>query len=125
MRPDQYERLQTLNEELTDVLIAEADPATWPGADTPAREMTKEQRGDRYWVKKNAFATVSLIARVQGLVGAMQADSNRGAGAALVNEGDRLLDEEVDAAEKEAKALMARLGGAGKAEFDKRVRGKA
>jgi hypothetical protein len=125
MREDQYTRLQALSEQLTDILIGEADPTTWPGKDTPLAEMTTNQRGDRYWCKKNAFATVSLLGRVHNLVGAIQTASNAGAGAAAVNEDEANLDAEVRAAEAEAQQLLKRLAGEGKAEFDKRVRGKA
>jgi hypothetical protein len=125
MRQDQYERLQALSEQLADVFIQEGDPANWPGAGVAPAELSKDQRGDRYWCKKNAFATVSLIQRVGGLVAIIQDNSNAGAGAAVVNEEEASLDAEVKAAEAMAKELMERLAGKGKAEFDKRVRGKA
>lgn len=126
MRQDQYERLQSLSEELADVFVVEATPANWPGANTPPAEMTKDQRGDRYWVKKNAFATISLIHRIGNLVTLIQDNSNAGRGGAEVQEGERLLDEEVAAAEAEGKRLLSQtLRNAGKPEFDKRVHGKS
>lgn len=123
MRPDQYERLQSLCERLTEAFLVEAEPANWPGAGVAPADMSKADRGDAYWCKKNAFATLSLIHRVSGLV--VQTDSARGNSPGAVQEEEASLDAEVKAAEAEAKRLMDRLAGKGKAEFDKRVRGKA
>lgn len=125
MRQDQYERLQALEEKLTDVFLGEAEPEAWPGAGLPVATMDKNTRGDRYWCKKNAVATLSLIQRVGTLIGQVQ-----GAGAGTTPpavEGDEQqdqLDDEVASAEKEAERLMRRLQGEGKAEFDKRVHGR-
>jgi hypothetical protein len=126
MRIDQYERLQALSEKLTDVFLDEADPEAWPGAGIPLATMDKATRGDRYWSKKNAAATVMLIGRVESLVGTIQADSNGGTGAAGVTDADSELDAEIAAAEKEAERLLNKVGeGARKAQFDKRAHGKA
>lgn len=125
MRADQYERLQSLSERLTEVFLIEGEPDNWPGAGVPPAELTKAERGDRYWSKKNAFATISLIHRVGGLVATIQTDSARGSGAAAVHEEEASLDAEVREAEALAKQLMDRLAGRGKAEFDKRVRGSS
>lgn len=75
MRQDQFERLQEIIEKLTDVLIDEADPATWPGAGMAPTAMDAKTRGDRYWTKKNAAATLALNMRCINLVGVIQ---NRG-----------------------------------------------
>jgi hypothetical protein len=126
MRQDQYERLQALSEQLTDVFIDEADPEKWPGAGIPLATMDKATRGDRYWSKKNAAATVMLIGRVESLVGSIQQDSNQGHGAAGVSDTESELDQEIAAAEKEAATLLNKVGeGARKAAFDKRAHGKA
>src|SRR3546814_15236616 len=75
--------------------------------------MSKDQRGDRYWCKKNAVATIALTIRIGSLVGAIQ---RRGEVSPPVGEGEGaedtsagLLDAEVSAAEKEARPLMARF----------------
>ena len=124
MRDDQYLRLQALSEQLTDVFLEEADPEQWPGAGMPLQSMDKATRGDRYWSKKNAAATVMLIGRVENLVGSIQQDSNAGHGASAVTDADEQLDEEIAAAEKEASRLLNKVGeGARKAAFDKRALG--
>ncbi len=87
--------------------------------------MTQTPRGDRYWSKKNAFATISLVHRVSSLVTVIRTNSAAGTGAAQVQDDERLLDEEINAAEAEARKLMDRMAKDGrKKEFDKRVHGQ-
>lgn len=124
MRQDQFERLQSLSEKLTDVFLEEADSDMWPGAGVPLQSMDKATRGDRYWSKKNAAATVMLIGRVENLVGSIQLDSQAGLGAAQVSDGESELDAEIASAEKEAaKLLDDAMNKARKTSFDKRVHG--
>jgi len=72
MRQDQFERLQQLEERLIDVAIEEADPDQWPGKGVAVAAMDQQTRGDRYWVKKNAVATISLAQRVGVLMSSVQ-----------------------------------------------------
>ena len=128
MRQDQYEKLQALTEKLTDTFLEEANPDAWPGKGVEIATMDQQTRGDRYWCKKNAAATLSVIIRTTSLVGIIQ---QRAAGGADVpKEGgeaqDDSLDAEIKAAEKEAERLINKaLHASAKAEFDKRVHGKA
>ena len=128
MRQDQYEKLQALSERLTDTFLEEGDPDRWPGHGIGVAAMDKQTRGDRYWCKTNAVATLSLIDRVGRLTGDIQAASAAGAGSSAVPEGDgdeSSLDAEINAAEKEAAKLLNQIHDqAKKAEFDKRVHGK-
>lgn len=68
MREDQIQRLKDLSEKLAEVVLQEADPDLWPGAGVPIADMTNEQRGNRYWSKKNAAATFSLLERTHSLL---------------------------------------------------------
>lgn len=68
MRQDQIQRLKDLSEKLADVVLEEADPNTWPGSGVPLAAITQEERGNRYWCKKNAAATFSLLERTQSLL---------------------------------------------------------
>jgi hypothetical protein len=87
--------------------------------------MDKETRGNLYWSKKNAAATVMLIGRVESLVDIIQRDSGKGEGTGAVGETDDELDTEIDAAEKEAARLLDKVQqNARKTQFDKRVHGK-
>lgn len=126
MRQDQFDKLQALSERLTDVALDEADPDQWPGAGWKPSELTKEQRGDRYWSKKNAVATFSLIGRIHQLTDHIrEASAGGGADAGAVKEPEEDLDAEINAAEKEAAKLLDKMQrGARKQEFDKRVHGK-
>jgi hypothetical protein len=61
MRPDQLARLDDLAKDLADVFLAEADPTEWSGYGKPAADMSQQERGDRYWCKKNAMATAGVL----------------------------------------------------------------
>lgn len=129
MRQDQYEKLQALTEKLTDVFLQEAEPSKWPGANTEPTSWDQQTRGDRYWMKKNAAATLTVIMKTANLVGVIQ---QRGAGGeeggAAVDEEkpeEDTLDAEIKAAEKEAARLLSQIQkGTAKAAFDKKVHGK-
>jgi len=126
MRQDQYEKLQALSERLTDVFLDEAEPEKWPGHNIEPGAMDQKTRGDRYWCKKNAVATLTLVGRVAGLTDLIQKQSNAGNGAAGVTEEEATLDAEINAAEKEAAKLLDQLQRRSKkGEFDKRVHGKS
>ena len=126
MRQDQYEKLQALSERLTDVFLDEAEPEKWPGHNIEPGAMDQKTRGDRYWCKKNAVATLTLVGRVAGLTDLTQKQRNAGNGAAGVTEEEATLDAEINAAEKEAAKLLDQLQRRSKkGEFDKRVHGKS
>lgn len=119
MRPDQIARLAGLSEELADVMFDEATPSHWPAHGIPLSEMTTEDRGNRYWCKKNAAATMSLLVRVETL----RIDTMSNGGQGRYENG--MLDDEIKKAEKEASKLVDELmTGKGKANFNKRVYGK-
>lgn len=127
MRQDQFESLQALTEKLTDVFLDEANPETWPGHGITAGQMDQQTRGDRYWVKKNAAATLTVIMKTTSLIGVIQQRSAAGAPEGVQPDTDEPdgLDGEIRAAEKEAQRLLSKIGGAtSKEAFDKRVHGK-
>lgn len=68
MTPDQLQKLRDRAELLVDIFLEESDPTTWPGNGVPVAEMSKQVRGDRYWCKKNAVATLAAAHRVSALV---------------------------------------------------------
>lgn len=101
MRQDQIERMRDLVEKLADVVLEEADPDTWPGAGIPLSDMTQEERGNRYWCKKNAAGTFSLLERSQSLLNdAGDPKRNRG------ESGDEDLDKQIAAKEREAQRVL-------------------
>lgn len=119
MTPEQIERLAKLSEDMAEVMFEEATPSNWPAHGVPLPEMTKEERGDRYWCKKNAAATMSLLCRIESLRG-----DNRERGDDPEKQA-KLLDEEIKAAEKEAQNLVnSFVKQTGKAQFIKNVTGK-
>lgn len=126
MRQDQFEKLQALHESLTDLFLDEADPKQWPGAGIALVSMDKNTRGDRYWSKKNAVATIALMQRIQSLVDVVRERSAAGDDAPeAVTQPQEDLDADIEAAEREAKKLLSGVqNSAAKAAFNKRVHGK-
>ena len=104
MRLDQLERLRKLQERITDVFLEEAEPKTWPKTDT------KDGRGDRYWLKKNATASLAIIGRIENLLALRD---GRVAGGPTPGEQEKKdeanLEREIQDAEKEAAALGANV----------------
>lgn len=112
MRDDQYIRLQSLGEKLTDQFLFEADPVNWPADGVHPKDMTQEDRGNRYWCKKNAVATVSLTLRIESLLGKLQGSLLNPATPGAPEGEDAaqgLLDAEIAEAERQAKALLKRM----------------
>lgn len=99
MRDDQIERLKGLAEEIGEVFIEEADPRNWSGAGMVLSDMDKDQRGGRYFDKKNAIQTGTLLARVLDL-----AERDQRSVDMKVPEEDA--DAEIKQYEKKAKELL-------------------
>lgn len=102
MRPDQLARLSALSEKLADKVLDEADPETWPGAGVMLADMTKQERGDSYWCKKNAAMTLSLLLRIENIQLSAMKSCQLGE-----SDGDDA-DSEIDKAEARAAKLLAR-----------------
>lgn len=105
MYEDYRTRLTALSDKLTNVVIEEADPDNWSGSKKPVKELTKDERGDRYWDKKNAAASLTLLIKVHSLIG-MQ---SRGATGENTDDDDFGLAQQVAKAEKEATAIIERV----------------
>lgn len=121
MRKDQIERMQEISEKLADVFLEEADPDQWPGNGKPIDKLSPAERGDRYWSKKNAAATLVVIMKTVNIVDTIQRNGKPPG----ENEGGDDTDKEIKAAEREAAKVLERIqSGAGKAEFTKRAHGK-
>ncbi|MNJ26950.1 hypothetical protein D3C77_214430 [compost metagenome] len=105
MRDDQIVRLQAMTERLGEVVINEIDPNQWPGAGKGLADLTQQERGDRYWCKKNAAATMTLLLKVVNIAGLL----NRQKPAPDAGSGVDELDGELAAAEREAQAIIDRM----------------
>jgi len=118
MRQDQIERLQQLEERLIDVYLDEADPDNWPGVGTMGEQLTKQQRGDRFWEKKNAIATVALAQETRKLI----ANDKAALGRDPYSDGE--MDRKIHDAEKRAAELVKKVqDGTARAGFLKRAAG--
>lgn len=69
MHEDYKTRLTALCDKLTGVVLTESNPDNWPGAGKASADLTKDERGDRYWEKKNAAATLTLLVKIHSLIG--------------------------------------------------------
>jgi hypothetical protein len=108
MRADQLQRLRELSEGLADAFLLEADPAEWSGNGKPPAELTKQERGDRYWCKKNAMATGGVLRYTLDLLKHQETGAQFGSPAEeAAREVD--LDRKIADAEKRAEAAVARV----------------
>lgn len=99
MREDQRKRLKQLSENLVEVVLVEADPTQWSGGEKLPKDLTKEERGDRYWCKRNAAATMSIVMKAEALLAHYQDPGKK-----PPSEDD--LDDEIGNAEKEAEQRL-------------------
>lgn len=115
MRQDQFESLQKRAEQLVDLFITESDPEKWPGVGIEPAKMDKSTRGDRYWCKKDAVATLACAQRIVSLIDSVRAKTAAGdTTPGAVTEGDDVLDGDVAAAEKEADRILRNMKNAAK-----------
>lgn len=98
---EKLQALEALGLRLVDVALDEADPDKWPGTET------KQDRGDRVWMKKNVAATLMLIDQIQRLVRSQPFEAPPPTpGAGDLSEEDRLIIE----AEQRAADMLGRKG---------------
>lgn len=107
MREDQIQRLKELSERLADAFIAEADPDDWPGAGKKPNEMTQEERGDRYWCKKDAAATATLLNKT--ITMQIRPETHMAGGAGASNDDGDELDKLIKEAEKKGRAQLVKF----------------
>lgn len=102
-------RLDELADEITPVLLEEADPKNWSGAGKKIADMDKGERGDRFWDKKNASSTAALLVKIHAVI---ELTENASKGRAR-RDGARIeieeLADELARAEREAKQIMTRI----------------
>lgn len=125
MRQDQFESLQQRGEELIDLFLDESDPSKWPGVGIEPAKMDKSTRGDRYWCKKDAVATLAAAQRIVNLLDVVRRKTAGGEVTPdAVTPGQDELDKEITEAEREAqKALDKARKAAQRSEFGKRTYG--
>lgn len=102
MREDQFTKLQALQEKLCDTAMVEADPANWPGGEKLPMDMTKDERGDRYWCKRNAAATLTLLNKTITIQSYRKSNLN----SHYDDFQDDDIDKEIEMAEREVKKQL-------------------
>lgn len=122
MRPDQIERLKDLTEKLADRFLMEADPTEWPGGAVSPVDMSRDERGDSYWCKKNAMATGGVLRYTLDIV------KTHDTGAGTLPDGadpDADLDKKIKEAERRAaQAVNQAIDKARKRTFDAKTHGR-
>ena len=113
MNRDQLKKLSKLSEKLADVALSDADPENWIGHGSLPMDLTQADRGDAVWCRKVALSTLSVLGRTVALIAQaayIKAQAEAGKSPPGVKTGEeRLLDDEVSAAEKEGKKLLREL----------------
>lgn len=126
MTPEQARRLSAIQDRLLDAYEREIDPDRWPGGHKTPAEMTRDERGDAYWVRKLAASTLALFHRgemmldravetkarlaVLGRKGGMMAGDDDGTVADALASVD--LDKDIRRYEGEAKRFLDKIAGA-------------
>ncbi|HFZ1920621.1 TPA: hypothetical protein ACIJX2_000038 [Serratia marcescens] len=105
MHEDYKTRLTALCDKLTDVAITESNPDNWPGAGKAQKDFTQEERGDRYWEKKNAAATLTLLVKLHSLIGM---HARGGVPADPASNAEAEANNQIAKAEKEAQRIVDR-----------------
>ena len=116
MRPDQVQRIRDLSESLADTFIFEADPTEWPGDGKAPADLSQEERGNRYWSKRNAMATGGVLRYTLDLL-----KHHESGGAPDDAEKDSDLDRKIADAERRAEAAVARVMKRAKHGFEKKA----
>jgi len=114
---ERKQQMAELHEKLLEVYLAEADPDEWVteesarkaaqehidngGSKVEATKIAAGWKGERYWEKKNANQTMTLLINIHRLI-----DAAGGQGAAGDDEGD--LGKEIKKAERTVKKRLAR-----------------
>ncbi|HIG9580632.1 TPA: hypothetical protein ACYEKW_001999 [Escherichia coli] len=109
MHQDYKTRLTALSDKLTDVVLEEADPDNWTGAGKKVSTLNKNERGDRYWDKKNAAASLTLLIKVHSLIGMQTRGGTPSDNPEQADDEAFELGQQVSKAEREAAAIIARL----------------
>lgn len=112
MREDQKARLDEIEELLTEEFLIEADPREWPGFGKPPADWTREQRGDRQWIKKNAIGTAATLRSLHDLID--RHEGNQSKDPETQDERNDDLERHISKYEKEAAKLLDKVQAVGR-----------
>lgn len=112
MRPDQKERLDEIEELLTEEFLNEADPREWPGFGESPATWSSDVRGNRHWMKKNAVGTAATLRTLHDLVDRHLGNVSKDPGTQAGRDDD--LDKHINRYEQEAAKLLDKVQAAGR-----------
>jgi len=101
IRDELRKKMADVTERLMEVLVDEADPDNWTAAEKTLKDMDKDERGARFWDKRNATATLSLLHGAINLADKLD-------GFIVEKEVDDIL-EQVNSADRKAKDALKRM----------------
>lgn len=104
MKPENLARIDALEDSLVDVLCDELNPEHWPGHGKRPQELDKEENSGRYFAKKAAQGTLTLLVKCESL----RHYSNNSAQKISDKSGTDLIAESVAKAQKQADQLLDR-----------------
>lgn len=107
MREDQLIALADIQADVCDLFLEECQVKNWPSLDT------KEGRGDAYWYKQNAKASLGLVAQIENVLAARAARLAAGHGSRLGAD-EESADKLLKRIANKADALLERAGLDGK-----------
>ena len=109
MRVDQWQRLQAIAEKVAEIAIVDCDPDNWAHSDTPSKKLTRDQRGDAYWSRRQAIATCGVLARIHHLVMNHNVIGDNSTAGSPEDNPEQTLERMVREAEKQGAELMDRV----------------
>jgi hypothetical protein len=104
MTPAQRLRLQKLGNKVLQAALDELDPRCFPGAGKAPAELTKQQRGDKFWHLKVTRAQLAVVSDIEQLLGV-----ERGALATLELDSPAQTKAEIDKLIADAQRELARI----------------
>lgn len=102
MNTKQLKKLQDLRNKLFESMVFDTNPENWVAYAKPAREMSKQEKDEAAWCRRQAASSIALWEKIDKLI------SQHTEPKMVANN----LKEEIDlsAIEKEADTLLAQIG---------------
>lgn len=91
-------------------MIFDANPEHWTAPGKIAKDLTQQERGDAYWCRKLASASLSVLTKVLVVTGMAERRLASNAPDPIGDDGDAgSLDKEIRRAEREAAKILKRI----------------
>lgn len=105
MNEKQLKKLQTLRNKLFEAMVFDTNPENWVAYGKPAKELTKQEKDEAAWCRRQAASAIALWEKIDKLI-VQHSESNKVA--KNIQEGHEQLD--LIAIEQEADSLLTQIG---------------